>query len=224
MVKIEIAEAHCPTCSPDEPTTHVILKKGGLVKCEKCGFVHAIPVKKKKLIKLRVIVSREDKSSTQEVEVDENDLIRVGDELVVEKDDEVSGVRVQSIEMKTKARPESGIAKDIETLWARTIDEVIVKIALQYGATTESINYKANGDKEFEVGTVLNLDGREALITSIKQRDGDHFKRDGQFLPAKDIKRVFTKIITASRPRASRTGGFKVRSSRAYRGTGSDES
>ncbi|CAJ37282.1 HVO_0476 family zinc finger protein [Methanocella arvoryzae] len=222
MDKIEIAEAVCPSCSPDEPTVHVILKKGGLVKCEECGYVHAIPVKKKKLIKLRVIVSRQDKSSVQSYEVDEDDIIHVGDEFVVESEDEVSGVRVQSIETKTKARPESAPAGEIETLWARTIDDVIVKIAVQEGPVTESVHYKVAGDHEFDIGSTIKLKGYEVAIVSIKTRDGGHAKRQGQFVKAKDVTRIYSKIVSRER-QAGRGGGFKLRSRKAYRGTGDEK-
>jgi uncharacterized Zn finger protein len=209
MSKVEIAEAECPSCSPDEPTTHVILKEGGLVKCEECGYVHAVPVKKKKAIRLRVIVSRQQESSVQEIELNEDDVIHVGDEYVVEKDDEVSGVKIQSIELKTKGRPEVAVAKDIDALWARTIDEVIVKIAVQKGAITESFNYKVNGDFEFTVGDNLNAQGYEAVITSIKEREGKHNKRKGQVSKAKNIKRIFSRSLTTAYRYGGLTGGFK---------------
>jgi uncharacterized Zn finger protein len=212
MVKTEIAEAECPSCSPDEPTTHVILKHDGLVKCEECGYVHAVHVPKKKVIRLRVIVSRHKESSVQEIDVNEDDVIRVGDEFVVEhENDEVSGVRVQSIEVKTKGRPEEAVAKDIDTLWARTIDEVIVKIAVQKGAITESINYKVGGDFEFTVGDNLKVQGYEAAITSIKTRDGGHYKREGQIVKAKDVRRIYSKSLTSAYRFGGRTGGFKKR-------------
>jgi uncharacterized Zn finger protein len=210
MSKVEIAEAECPSCSPDEPTTHIILKEGGLVKCEECGYVHAIHVPKKKVIRLRVIVSRHKESSVEEIEVNEDDIIHTGDEFVVEhKNDEVSGVQVQSIEVKTKGRPESAIARDIDTLWARTIDEVIVKVAVQKGAITESINYKISGDFDFTVGDTLKLQGQEAAITSIKTRDGGHYKRTGQVVKAKDIRRIYSKSLTSAFRFGGRTGGFK---------------
>jgi uncharacterized Zn finger protein len=223
MSKIEIAEAQCPSCSPEEPTAHVILRKGGLVKCEECGYVHAVPVKKQKVLRLRVIVSRQDRSSQQELELSEDDVISAGDEFVVEHGDEVSGIRVQSIELKTSGRAERAVARDIETLWARTIDEVIVKVAVQQGAITESINYKINGDHEFVVGDTIRLKGYDAAITSIKVRDGGHLKRAGQVEKAKNIRRIYTK-----RPREGRSqgrgGGFSLRSRKAYRGTGGEVS
>ncbi len=209
MSKLEIAEAECPSCSPDEPTIHVILKEGGLVKCEGCGYVHAVHVPKKKVIRLRVIVSRHNVSSVQFIDVNEDDIIRVGDEFVVEhENDEVSGIQVQSIEVKTHGRPDDAVAKDVETLWGRTIDEVIVKIAVQKGALTESINYKVNGDFDFTVGDNLKLQGDEAVITSIKVRDGAHSKRKGQVVKAKDIKRIFSRSLTSAFRYGGRTGGF----------------
>lgn len=225
MEKIEIAEAECPSCSPDEPVTHVILKKGGLVKCEECGYVHATPVPKRKILKLRVIVSREGKSSVQFIDVDEDELIKTGDEFVVEAEDEVSGVRVQSIETKTNARPEKAVAKDVETIWGRTIDEVIVKIAVQRGALTESVNYKITGDHEFVVGDTIRLKGYDVLIFSIKSRDGGHYKRKGLSVLAKDVRRIYSREVKENIDIApKRHEGFSLRrSAKAYRGTGNDK-
>ena len=212
MAKTEIAEAVCPSCSPEAPTTHVILRQGGLVKCEECGFVHAVQVPKKRVVRLRVIVSRQQKSSVQYLDVDEDDVVRVGDEFVIEHaDDEVSGVKVQSIEVKTKGRPEAAVARDIETLWARTVDEVIVKVAVQQGPVTESINYKVGGDAEFTVGDRIRLQGYSAVITSIKVRDGAHRRRPGTVVKAKDIRRVFTRSVEEAGAPARRTGGFRPR-------------
>lgn len=223
MSKNEIAEAVCPSCSPEGSTTHIILKKGGLVKCEECGYVHAVPVKKQKILRLRTIVSRMGTSSTQQLELSEDDVIKVGDEFVIEHEDEVSGIRIQSIELKTMGRPEGAVARDIETLWARTIDEVIVKVAVQQRAITESINYKINGDFEFRVGHTIRMKGYDVAITSIKIRDGGHLKRIGQVAKAKDIKRIFTKRIQEeSAERQMGAGGFGLRARKEYRGSGRD--
>jgi uncharacterized Zn finger protein len=209
MSKLDIAEAECPSCSPDEPTVHVILKEGGLVKCEGCGYVHAIHVPKKKVIRLRVIVSRHNVSSVQFIDVNEDDIIRVGDEFVVEhENDEVSGIQVQSVEIRTHGRPDNAVARDVETLWGRTIDEVIVKIAVQKGALTESVNYKVSGDFEFTVGNNLKLQSDEAVIISIKVRDGAHARRKGQVVKAKDIKRIFSRSLTSAFRYGGRTSGF----------------
>ena len=214
MAKTEIAEAVCPSCSPDEATTHIIVKHPGLIKCEQCGYVHAVHVPKKKVLQLRVIVSRQDKSSQQMLELSEDDEVSVGDEFVVEHGDEVSGIRVQSIEVKTKGRPERAIAKDIDTLWARTIDEAIVKIAIQRGALTESVNYKVGGDFEFTVGGTIRLKGYDVSIVSIKQREGDHYKRPGQIVKAKDVRRIYARQLDERRPRRA-SGGFRPRQRKA---------
>jgi uncharacterized Zn finger protein len=114
------------------------------------------------------------------------------------------------------------VAGEIETLWARTIDDVIVKIAVQEGPVTESVNYKTSGDHEFDVGGIIKLKGYEVVVVSIKTRDGGHAKREGQFVKAKDVKRIYSKIVSRERP-AGRGGGFKLRSRKAYRGTGDEE-
>jgi uncharacterized Zn finger protein len=97
----------------------------------------------------------------------EDDVIHVGDEYVVEHDDEVSGVKIQSIELKTKGRPEEAIAKDVDALWARAIDDVIVKIAVQKGAITESFNHKVSKPNRGD-----NIDCRV--------RGGHHQRRAGR--------------------------------------------
>lgn len=194
MDKIEITEAACPSCSPEEAVTHTKLKDK-LIKCEECGFIHRLPVTKEKKVQLKVIVSRQDVSQPQIIEVSENDEINEGDEFVVDTGEEVSGVQVVSIELKTAGRTTRAKAKDIRTLWVRAIDEVIAKIALQSGAKTDSVDYKVNGDYEFAVGDVMKIQEKEVAISSIKTRDGRHVKREGVPVKAKYIKRIYSKIL-----------------------------
>lgn len=220
MKEFHLIEVECPQCSPDEPVTHSVIKEStGLTKCEECGFVHIVPMKKEKQIKIKVIVSRQDRSSVHEVEFGEEDVIREGDEFVVDTGEEVSGVRVQSIENKRGGRTEVEKATDILAIWARTIDEVIVKIAVQKRETTESIDYKVHGDYEFIVGDTMRVKGYEVKISGIKVRDGGHFKRPGTTIKAKDIKRIYSKIIGESKisPR-ERGSGLRSRPMGMYRG------
>jgi uncharacterized Zn finger protein len=211
--KIEVVEAACPECSPREEIRHTVIKRH-LLKCEQCGFIHRLPHEKKKEIKLKVIVSRGSESSAQHIEVNEDETLHAGDEFVVDIGEDVSGVRIQSLELHTGGRSESAKAKDVRTIWARAIDEVIVKIAVQRLGETESLDYKVNGDYEFTVGDLMKLKGCEVCITGIKIRDGGNFKRVGKSFKAKDIKRIYSKLLSRERRpvgeglRASRkTGG-----------------
>jgi uncharacterized Zn finger protein len=209
--KMEVVEAACPRCSPEEEVMHTVVKNQ-LAKCEQCGFIHRLPHEKAKAIKLKVIVSRGNESSTQEIEVNEDEELHAGDEFVVDVGEEVSGVRIQSLELKTAGRAEHARAAAVRTIWARAIDEVIVKIAVQQKDKTESLDYKINGDYEFTVGDVMKLKVYEVEITAIKERDGGIFKRAGKSIKAKDIRRIYSHILSKERKpageglRPSRTG------------------
>jgi uncharacterized Zn finger protein len=211
--KIEVVEAACPQCSPEEEVMHTVVKRH-LVKCDQCGFIHRLPHEKKRSAKVKVIVSREGESSTQEMEVNEDEVLYAGDEFVVDVGEEVSGVRVQSLELKTGGRAEQAKAGDVRTIWARAIDEVIVKIAVQQREKTESLDYKINGDYEFTVGDIMKLKGYEVAITAIKARDGGLFKREGKSVRAKDIRRIYSKILSRER----RAVGGGLRASRTRKG------
>jgi uncharacterized Zn finger protein len=208
--KLELIEAACPQCSPKEDVRHTVVKRN-LLKCEQCGFVHRLPHEKKKVVRLKVIVSRGGESSPQQLEVNEDEVLHAGDEFVVDIGDEVSGVRVVSLELHTSGRAENAKAKDVRTIWARAIDEVIVKIAIQRRGETESLDYKINGDYEFTVGDLMKLQGKDVTITGIKVRNGGIFKRIGKSIKAKDIKRIYSQVLTRER----RTAGEGLRTSTA---------
>lgn len=218
MEKIEVIEAACPQCSPEEEVMHTVVKSH-LLKCNNCGFIHRLPAKKEKKVKLKVIVSRQDVSSMQEIEAGEDEELHVGDEFVVDVGEEVSGVRVQSLELKTGGRAEAAKARDVRAIWARAIDEVIVKIAVQQREKTESVDYKVNGDYEFTVGDIMRIKGREVRVSAIKVRDGGLFRRAGKSAKAKDIRRVYSKVLAGER----RTAGEGLRASRRKGGIGSGD-
>ncbi len=141
-------------------------------------------------VMVRVIVSRGEKST--HITTLLSGIINVGDELVL--DDENTGeayhVNVSSIEVGDK-RKESARAEDIKTLWARAIDEVALKIAISHRETTESIEMKVPGDREFVIGDKLEADGRNLKIIRIKIRDGGFKSRKGISVRASDIMRIY---------------------------------
>ena len=213
MSKIEVIEAACPQCSPEEEVMHTVVKSH-LVKCEQCGFIHRLPHEKSKEVTLKVIVSREGQSMPQQIKVNEDEELRAGDEFVVDVGEDVSGVRIQSLELKTSGRSEHAKARDVRTVWARAIDEVVVKIAVQRLGETESLDYKVNGDYEFTVGDIMKLQGYEVAITGIKEREGGIYKRAGKSVRAKDIRRIYSKILSRER----RPVGEGLRASRPKTG------
>jgi uncharacterized Zn finger protein len=196
--KIELVEAACPQCSPKEEVMHTVVKSH-LLKCEQCGFIHRLPHEKKKVVQLRVVVSRGGESSTRQLDVDEDEMLHAGDEFVIDVGEDVSGVRIHSLELHTGGRSEQAMAKNVRTIWARAIDEVVVKIAVQHLGETQSLDYKINGDYEFTIGDLMKLKGYEVRISSIKVREGGIFRRTGKAIKAKDVRRIYSKIISQER-------------------------
>jgi uncharacterized Zn finger protein len=202
MVKIETP---CPSCSPHEPVTHKRLKST-LVKCEECGDVHSERIEKK--VPVRVIVSIADKSVRIRTLL--SGVIRAGDELVM--DDETSGeaypVQISSIEVGDK-REESAHVDEIKTIWARAINEVVLKIAVSHRETTESIEMRVPGDREYAIGEKIKVDSRDLKIIRIKIRDGGFKSRKGVVVKASNIKRIYAES-GQKEPRRISKGGERI--------------
>ncbi len=202
---MENIETPCPSCSPDVPVSHKVLKST-LVKCEECGDVHIEKLEKK--VPVRVIVSIGDKSVRIRTLL--SGVIRAGDELVM--DDETSGeaypVKISSIEVGDK-REESAHVDEIKTIWARAIDEVVLRIAVSHRETTESIEMRVPGDREYVIGEKIKVDTRELKIIRIKIRDGGFKSRKGVAVKASDIKRVYAES-GRKEPRRISKGGERI--------------
>lgn len=170
---------------------------------EECMHVHKEKKPKKALV--RVIVSKGEKSIHARAVL--SGMIRKGDELVI--DDETTGeaipVQVTSLEAGDK-RVDYASAEDIKTIWARAIDEVIVKIAVSYRETTESIELRVPGDKEFIIGEKVEANNRKLKITRVKIRDGGFKSRKGVAIKAKDIRRIYADSGIREPKRISRAG------------------
>ncbi len=158
------------------------------MQCEACGSVHREKKPRKTLV--RVIVSRGEKAIHANAML--SGIISMGDELVIddEKTGEATLVKVTSLEVGSK-RKENAAAEDITTLWARAIDEVVVKIAISRGGITESLELRAPGDREFVIGDKVKVNSRELKIIRIKIRDGGFKSRKGVAIKAKDIRRIY---------------------------------
>ena len=206
---MEKTEVQCPSCSPQEPVPHLVLKDAGdiLLQCEECMSVHK--EKKPLNVLVRVIVSKGKESIHTRAML--SGTIRKGDELFI--DDESTGeaslVQVISLEVGDK-RIEEAPAEDIKTLWARAIDEVVLKIAVSQRETTESIEMRVPGDREFVIGDKIEINDRKLKIIRIKIRDGGFKSRKGVAVRAKDIKRIYADTGFRMPKRISRAGGERV--------------
>ena len=188
---------------------HAVLKGARelLLQCENCGSVHKAPKPSK--VQVRVIVSKGEESKHRKALL--SGIIKKDDELLI--DDEVTGevdlVRITSIEVGDK-RKDRASAEDIKTIWARAIDEVIVKIAVSHRETTESIEMRVPGNREFTVGEMIKVNNREFIIKRIKVREGGFKSRRGSIVAAKNIRRIYADPGIREEPKKISKGGRVV--------------
>ena len=195
---LQIAAAG-PTCSPDEPRLHHIIRRHGsevLVRCDECESTHTVISKPARTTSVRTIVSRGEDSERCRTELPVDHEVYVGDELLVDDPaaDEVYLVEVASVETDGR-RAVMAVAAEIDTIWARAIDEVTVKIAIHDGTKTESIRLQVFGDQEFTIGAVEKIGWKNARIVRIKLHKRGFKKNKGDVVLAKDIKRIFAERI-----------------------------
>ena len=158
----------CPECR--EETEHEVLSESRdrLVRCTACGHHHRIPWEKEpEMLVIKTIVSREGTSLTGTIEFDPEDECFLDDHLVAECGDEAYGVEVTAIECGGKRLPRAK-AKDITTLWTRTIDRVVVKISVHDGRKTIPLYLECEGEDEFVVGEKYVVDGKRFTLSHLK--------------------------------------------------------
>ncbi len=182
----------CATCG--EETEHEVLSRttSQVIKCTECGTVSRIPVQKEPaLLQIKAIVSKEGTSSVCRCEIAEDEEVVEGDFLIAESDDgEGTGVEVMSIESGDK-RLSKALGKDIDTLWTRVIDQVVVRFSVHDGWHTLPLYVRCEGDEKFVVGDVYVIKGVKARIGHIRMRNGSVTKRRGKFEVANTIKRIY---------------------------------
>lgn len=181
----------CPACG--EETEHEIVKEGHelLVRCTVCGGVHRVPrPKEPRIIAVRTVVSHEKESRVCSIELLDDEMCSVGDLLVAECDDDVMGVEVTSIE-RAGARVSKARAAEIQTVWSRLVEQVIVKASVHDGRTTLPLYIPVAGEEDFIVGSVYLAGRIRFRITRIKLRDGALMKKEGWKAYARKIKRIY---------------------------------
>ena len=182
----------CPNCGKiveQEILSSRIVKNGVeyLLKCTNCGYTYKKIIEDKRMVKLKVIWSDRDKSSSKSITMFEDDVIAVGDEISVSKINSL----VTSIDSHGK-RVKKAMAKDIDTVWMKRFDRVIIKISVNSGSRTIPLEIPAAPDEEFYVGDMIESNGIRAVIHKIKIRD-KFITRGGA--EARDIVRIYAKEI-----------------------------
>ena len=156
-----------------------------VVKCGKCGHVQDVEVKIPKLVKIRTIISNDDQSEKTQIELADDWEVRLGDEIMVGE----TCVQVTGIEAGEK-RVEKARVLEIKTLWTRYFNEIPLKIAINKGRKTVSIQATVLPEDEFSVGETITVGRRDIKIYRIKVAKRT-LSRDGAKAMAKDIVRVY---------------------------------
>lgn len=177
---------YCDVC--DDETEHELIKRN-LYRCRVCGSVREILPEKE--VNIKAIISTGGESEVGRIRIKESDVIRVGEEMIVETDEDVKVGEVTAIELKDMKRVEFAEAKDVYAVWLRNVGEVDVKFSLHKGAVTTPYKMRTTGDTEFEIGERINIDNYIFRITRIKKIDGKLLKRRGEKAKAKEIKRIY---------------------------------
>ena len=182
----------CPNCgkSVEQRIISSKMVKNGveyLLKCTNCGYTYRKIIEDKKMVNLKVVWSDGNISTIKNITTFEDDVIAVGDEISVSNINSL----VTSIESHGK-RVKKAIAKDVDTLWMKRFDRVIVKISINCGRRTVPSEIFAAPDEEFYVGDLIESDEIRAVIHKIKIR-GQFITRGGA--EARDIVRIYAKEI-----------------------------
>ena len=159
----------------------------GTVRCSSCGRVSSVTVREDRPIPVSVVVSEGDHSVRQTVEFSPDEFVSVGDR--IEQDGHL--LRLTAIEVGER-RVLASRAGDVRTVWAKQVDRVRVKIAVNKGNRTVSHEVEAAPDEEFEVGDVVDLGRERALIHRIAV-DGRTLRRGTA--RAEEIVRVYAKRV-----------------------------
>jgi uncharacterized Zn finger protein len=180
----------CPACN--EKTDFEILKKSpeAIVRCSECGHTMQIFMKEPKIFVVKTIVSYDTESYIGTTEFVKGDICSVGDFLVTEVDNKSYNVEVMSIE-RNNSRIVKLPAEDIEVLWTRLVDKVVICASLNKGAITIPLYERVPGDKVYTIDHITSVNGKQFRITRIKLRNGNIIRRKDKTAQAHEIRRIY---------------------------------
>ncbi|PSP58482.1 hypothetical protein BRC72_04990 [Halobacteriales archaeon QH_7_66_36] len=194
----------CPSCSPDAPTAHEILKEAdpATVRCGECGHTHKESLPDDETVERQVVVSQDGESFTAGHEAEPDERLAVGDEFLLDAPEALMQVRVTSLET-ADGRVEEATVERVETVWTRAVENVTVDVTLhpQDGGReeTRSITLQVPGDEQFMIDETVEYGDEEFTVEGIVVRDDaerydrEQFDYTGDSALAKDIKRVYAR-------------------------------
>ncbi len=182
---------YCDTCGRE--TLHEVVREDkNLYRCTECNTHVTRPPQRE--IELRAIISSGSKSRRGVLRARVGEEIEVGDEYIIDVGEGHRIGEVTSIELKDGRRVERSETEKISTVWLRDIGEVVVRISLHKRSVTTPYKIVTDGEMEFEVGEVLDIDGKLYRVHRIKKLRGGVARNPGERVKAKDIRRVYAKF------------------------------
>ncbi len=159
----------------------------GLVRCTSCGQTRRERIREPRPLSVPIIVSRGEASEKRSIELDPKLIVRRGDKFLFEG----GQIVVTGIEQKGR-RPEEALSSDIDTLWAKRMDKVVVKFSITRAGRTITKEIEASPDEEFYTGDMVEFGRVKAVIRKIKVRN--RLIKDGK-ARAEDILRIYAAPI-----------------------------
>jgi len=157
----------------------------GTLRCQDCGRVHTAVIRETRTVMVPVIISDQGESRKAQIEIPEDEVIRIEDELILDD----LPIIVSSVE-KGDGRVVKALAKDITTIWAKRFDQVHVKISINDVHKTIPAEIVVLPEEEFFIGDLMTVGRYNVVITQIKTSDG--MARRGSVL-ARDIVRLYAR-------------------------------
>ncbi len=195
----------CPTCgrTPHRVIRGRISKRKefvlqGVFRCLRCGFTRHETYREGLVLEVPMIVSDGGDSWRSTLELKPGETIEVGDSFEAEG----ATVKVTGIEAKG-GRVGTAAPEDIETLWVKKADKVLVKFSLSKGGRTLNFSREVPADEEFEVGTIVELGKDRGVIHRVKT--DRTVLREGA-ARADEIRRVYCKAMRHGRHEPERGG------------------
>ncbi|MCL2890576.1 MAG: hypothetical protein FWF40_01640 [Methanomassiliicoccaceae archaeon] len=183
----------CPDC--DDVTTHDVLKGrmgrnslDATIKCQDCGLIRTTTIQFPKEIDVKVIISDGAESSSTIMTLEDDDLLKVGDEFHT---DDGLLVKISAIELPQGKRVKTARATEITTVWAIYFETIDVKVSINDDRKTYSKSVPSSPDDEFTIGTILSFDDMDCMIHSIKIQ-GRMLRRGSA--EARNITRIYGKF------------------------------
>jgi len=187
---------YCENCG--EYTLHRVIKgkikdRNGrtlevVARCTVCDSTYTGIIKAPPSREVPLVISDWENSHRTKIELPEGEVIRVGDELLTDEDT----ILVTAIELRGK-RVQSAKVSNIETIWAKLFNSVLVPVSVNRGAKTVADTIEAVPEEEFYIGDTIQVKNKNCVIHQIMDSNGRMLRKGG--IMAKNIKRVYARVI-----------------------------